>query len=423
MLTIVISYHVTGYYLKKGMSPFWPVAFWGAVLVFFAFVCGLLIVKIIIDPMDRFVKKTEKLGIIKDISGDAGTKQKKDDISHFTMVFDQVTELLSRVDARELFPEITGRSKAMRGVLNKIIKVAPTDSTVLILGETGTGKELVANSIHAHSLRNKKPFVAINCAAIPENLLESELFGHEKGAFTGADSKKPGKFEIADNGTLFMDEIGDMPLNTQAKILRALQESQIQRLGGVNTVKVNVRIIAATNKDLAVMVEEGKFRRDLFFRLNVFPVYLVPLRERPEDIPALAEKFLETTGKKLGKKLDISSASSKLLAAYNWPGNVRELNNALEAASVIAKDIIEPLHLPLALTRPVKNTKNITLEDMQKGETLDAHIKDLEKTMIIEALSHSMGVQKSAAKLLGIKERSLWHRLKKFEIDAASFKE
>ncbi|MEA3428359.1 MAG: sigma-54 dependent transcriptional regulator, partial [Thermodesulfobacteriota bacterium] len=271
-------------------------------------------------------------------------------------------------------------------------------------------------SIHEHSAYKGKPFVAINCAAIPETLLESELFGYEKGAFTGANTSKPGKFEIANRGTLFLDEIGDMPLETQAKILRVLQDGQVERVGGISPVKVNVRLIAATNKDLSRMVDEGSFRRDLFYRLNVFSIYIKPLRERREDIPVLVDYFI----RQLDKQIDVSPDTMQLLTAYNWPGNVRELKNTIESASVLANDAIEPVDLPPAVTGNVGISIHDDMDSHEIG--IDNRLKDLEKGMIIDALMRCGGVQVMAARRLGIKERSLWHRIKKLEIDVASLK-
>jgi transcriptional regulator with GAF, ATPase, and Fis domain len=333
-------------------------------------------------------------------------------------VGDRVTEILSRVDARSLFPNIIGKSKSMRLMLNQILKVSATDTIVLITGETGTGKELIAQSIHEHSRRSQKPFVAINCAAIPEGLLESELFGHEKGAFTGANTRKPGKFEIANGGTVFLDEIGDMPVNTQAKVLRAIQEYQIEQVGGIKTIKIDVRFIAATNKNLAEMVNQNKFRNDLYFRLNVFAIHIPPLRERKEDIPLLAYDFL----KQKNRQINIAPSSIQYLTAYEWPGNVRELKNAIDAAAVLAKDMIEPIHLPAVVNQnwnyPVLDEKQASDET----QNLDKRLKELEKGIIIEALSRAAGVQVRAASILGIKERSLYHRIKKFDIDVTTFK-
>ncbi|MFC1516006.1 sigma-54 interaction domain-containing protein [Thermodesulfobacteriota bacterium] len=419
LLSVIISYNVTGYYLRKGLDPVWPVIGWGILIMFVTFLCGLLIVRIVLSPLERFVRNTEKLGVLQSVSDAEEKPEKTDDIGRFTQIFEQVSELLSKVDSKALFPEIIGQSKAMRGVFNQIIKVAPTDSTVLILGETGTGKELVSKSIHEHSLREGKPFIAINCAAIPEGLLESELFGHEKGAFTGAGERKLGKFEIAGGGTIFMDEIGDMPMETQAKILRIIENGQVERIGGVRPIKVDVRLVAATNQDLSKMVAAGKFRQDLYYRLNVFAIRLPPLRERIEDIPALVEKFV----KDLNKNLIVSPECMQFLTAYDWPGNVRELQNTLEGSSVLTKDVIHPMHLPSIINGGLKHASLSEIPDFPQGKDLDRRLKDLEKGMIVEALARAGGVQITAAKLLGIKERSLWHRIKKLGIDVASIKQ
>lgn len=421
LISLLISFNVTGYYLKKGLDPLWPIVIWGTLIIIVTFICGLVIVRVLLNPLERFVKTTEKLGVLKSIPGEDEKSVKTDEIGRFTRIVEQVSEILSRVDAKELFPKIIGQSKAMRGVFNQIIKVSPTNSTVLVLGETGTGKELVTNSIHEHSLRKDKPFVAINCAAIPEGLLESELFGHEKGAYTGANERKLGKFEIANEGTIFMDEIGDMPLETQAKILRVLEDGQIERIGGLRSIKVDVRIIAATNQDLSQMVNTGKFRHDLYYRLNVFSIHLPPLRERREDIPVLVENFVRNNNKNLA----VSPEGMQLLTAYDWPGNVRELQNTLEAASIIAKDVIQPAHFPASIMGKWGDIEKETLSaaDIDNGKNLENRLKELEKGIIIEVLSRAGGVQVTAAKLLGIKERSLWHRIKKLGIDVHSIKQ
>jgi transcriptional regulator with GAF, ATPase, and Fis domain len=380
---------------------------------------GILIVKFIIDPMKRFERDTENLGVISRTKEEKLKIESQDDMSRFSQLFDQVTEILSQVEARELFPDIVGLSTSMRGVLKQILQVAKTDSTVLILGETGTGKELIANAIHRHSLKKSKDFIALNCAAIPQGLLESELFGHEKGAFTVATSRKLGKFELANHSTLFMDEIGDMPLETQAKVLRAVQEGKFERLGGVKPIQVNVRFITATHQDLPKLVEQGLFRQDLFFRLNVFTIYLPPLRERREDIPLLADNFL----RKKGKNHTISSSSMQLLTSYDWPGNVRELENAIEAATVLSSDLIDPKHLPSSVTHILRRSSvKDSIEKLPSGLNLDRRLQELEKAIIIDALSKTKGVQKKAAEILGIKERSLWHRIKKYSIETAPFK-
>jgi transcriptional regulator with GAF, ATPase, and Fis domain len=423
ILSIIITYNTTTHYLSKAMDPLWPVFLWALLLIVFTLISGILIVKLLIDPVRRFVTKTKDLGVIKAAQTSSHASTASDDMGKFTMVFDQVSELLGKVEARQLFPDIVGQSKVMRGVFNQIVKVAPKESTVLLAGETGTGKELIARSIHQHSKRRDNPFIAINCAAIPEGLLESELFGHEKGAFTGANTRKPGKLELADGGTLFLDEIGDMPLETQAKVLRAIEENTIERVGAIRSIAVDVRFIAATNRNLEKMAEAGLFRQDLFYRLNVFSILLPPLRHRREDIPLLAEKFMH----EMGKDLHISSESLQLLMTNEWPGNVRELKNALESAAVLADKMILPSNLPFSL-KPNGSAESAamisfeTMPDVNGDTDLDLRIKRFERKNIVDALRQSGGVQVKAAAILGIKERSLWHRIKKHQINIAEFK-
>jgi transcriptional regulator with GAF, ATPase, and Fis domain len=423
ILSIIITYNTTTHYLSKAMDPLWPVFLWALLLIVFTLISGILIVKLLIDPVRRFVTKTKDLGVIKAAQTSSHASTASDDMGKFTMVFDQVSELLGKVEARQLFPDIVGQSKVMRGVFNQIVKVAPKESTVLLAGETGTGKELIARSIHQHSKRRDNPFIAINCAAIPEGLLESELFGHEKGAFTGANTRKPGKLELADGGTLFLDEIGDMPLETQAKVLRAIEENTIERVGAIRSIAVDVRFIAATNRNLEKMAEAGLFRQDLFYRLNVFSILLPPLRHRREDIPLLAEKFMH----EMGKDLHISSESLQLLMTNEWPGNVRELKNALESAAVLADKKILPSNLPFSL-KPNGSAESAamisfeTMPDLNGDTDLDLRIKRFERKNIVDALRQSGGVQVKAAAILGIKERSLWHRIKKHQINIAEFK-
>jgi transcriptional regulator with GAF, ATPase, and Fis domain len=420
LLATIASYNVTIFYYKRGLDPIWPVAFWGSITVTVTAIFGLLIVKFIIDPIKQFARSTENMAVFSNVAANDLPKIQTDDMGRFTQIFNQVTEILSQVEARELFPDIVGQSKAMRGVLKQILNVAKTDSTVLILGETGTGKELIAQSIHRHSSRKNKHFVAFNCAAIPDGLLESELFGHEKGAFTGAVSRKIGKFEASDKSTLFMDEIGDMPLETQAKVLRAVQEGQFERVGGIKPIMFDARLITATNQDLPKMVEDNLFRQDLYFRLNVFTIVLPPLRDRREDIPLLTDHFLE----KYDHTYSMSPDAMQLLTAYHWPGNVRELENAVEASTILAQNIIAPKHLPSAVTNRFKQNGQET-KPMEMGSqdmNLDHRLDELEKGIIIAALKQSSGIQKKAAEKLGIKERSLWHRIKKYNIDVTSFK-
>ena len=342
-------------------------------------------------------------------------ERKPENIDDIQRVLDQVTTILGKFESREAFPYIIGQSRALRSIFGQIMKVAPTDTTILLSGESGTGKELIATAIYEQSLRKGKPFVKINCVAIPEGLLESELFGHEKGAFTGAATQKKGKFELADGGTVFLDEIGDMPLTTQAKILRALQAKEFERVGGTHPISVDIRLIAATNKNLQYMVTMGTFREDLFYRLNVFSIHLPPLRERREDIPLLIDHFLKPSG----KVTEVSPQAMRLLLKYHWPGNIRELENVIERAVVIAEEIIEPVHLPSFLMSDIITSND---GEIERETALDARLHEIEKTMIIEAMARAGGVQVRAAELLGINERSLWHRIKKYHIDVTPFK-
>ena len=261
LLSNIVCYQLTNYAAKHGSHSDWPVIVWVVCVTVIVFFCGLFFTKLLLRPAENFLMEAERLGVVSQIPSQKAVAR-EDEIGTFTSAFAQVTELLSKIEAKEMFPDIVGHSAEIRGVLSLIVKIAPSDSTVLIFGESGTGKEMVARSLHRHSRRCQGPFVAINCAAIPETLLESELFGHEKGAFTGASMRKIGKFELAEGGTLFLDEIGDMPLETQAKLLRVLESGEIRRVGGQTTLKVDVRIISATHKNLHEEVTQGRFRED-----------------------------------------------------------------------------------------------------------------------------------------------------------------
>lgn len=319
-------------------------------------------------------------------------------------------------------PEIVGKSPQFTEVLDLVAKVAPTDSRVLITGESGTGKELIVNAIHRLSPRREKPLIKLNCAAIPEGLLESELFGHEKGAFTGAVSKKPGKFELANSGTIFLDEIGDMSPSTQAKVLRVLQEGELTPVGGSETKQVDVRVLAASNKDLFQEVRQGRFREDLYYRLNVITLSLPPLRERKSDIPFLADHFLEVAAKRSNsEKKSLSRGAMDSLLAYSWPGNVRELENALERASLLSNgSVIQPEDLPITPNAAPGNphTRNRQVEKnwLESQASLNETLEAIEKELIIQALKKSSGVQVEAAKLLGLNHKNLWHKIKKHNI-------
>ncbi len=310
---------------------------------------------------------------------------------------------------------LVGSSEPMRRVLEQIRKVAPTDATVLVLGESGTGKELVARALHDASGRRDGPFVSISCAAIPEGLLESELFGHERGAFTGAIRRKLGRFELADGGTLFLDEIGEIPPSVQVKLLRVLQERQFERVGGEETVDVNVRVVSATNRDLAAMVKEGRFREDLFYRLDVVEVPLPPLRERPGDVEELAGWFLRRAAPRLGRAVkDFAPDALELLRRYRWPGNVRELENVVEQALVFADgEVVRPEDLPDGLRRPQPAA---ALPVPAGDRSLTEILEDLERQLILGAYERARGVKAETARLLGIKPSALYYKLEKYGI-------
>jgi two-component system, NtrC family, response regulator AtoC len=338
----------------------------------------------------------------------------------------ELEQLRHQLAAASRRGRIVGTSRALEEILRLIDRVGPTDSTVLILGESGTGKELIAEAIHENSNRRSKPFVKLNCAAIPENLLESELFGHEKGAFTGAISRKPGKFETADGGTLLLDEIGDMTLSTQAKILRALQEREFQRVGGTQTIKVDVRIIASTNKDLEREVKEGTFRDDLYFRLNVVTLQVPPLRDRREEIPELADHFLAETNTRLNRGITrLAPDALAALMEYGWPGNIRELRNMIERAVVINDGDVLALSSfppPIRPVEPPPGAGGTARWETMQNLTLDEKVAQLERAFVMDALARAGGVQAAAARLLGVTERSVWHLVKKHRIEVARLK-
>ena len=307
------------------------------------------------------------------------------------------------------FQQVIGNSPALEAVLEQVERVAPTGSTVLIQGETGTGKELIAHAIHNISSRCGRPFVRLNCAAIPLDLLESELFGHEKGAFTGAIAQKIGRFELADKGTLFLDEIGDIPPALQPKLLRVLQEQEFERLGSTRTHKVDVRLVAATHRDLTDMVNRGEFRSDLYYRLNVFPIQLPPLRERREDIPALVTHFAETLSRRIGREIEhIPAETMSALISYQWPGNIRELQNLIERAVILSNDGVLPN--PLPTTEPERRAT------ISPGATT---LRDSERTLIqhtLEGVGWVIGGPKGAAFKLGLKRTTLIHKMQKLGI-------
>jgi two-component system, NtrC family, response regulator PilR len=316
------------------------------------------------------------------------------------------------------FANIVGRSDKMLAIFKLIEQIARTDSTVLVTGESGTGKEWVARAIHFYSLRRDRPFVALNCGALPETLLESELFGHMKGAFTGAGANKKGLIEAAEKGTLFLDEIGEMTPMMQVKLLRVLQERKFRRLGGVEELEASMRVIAATNQDLTKMIAEGRFREDLFYRINVIPIHLPPLRDREEDIPLLAEYFLEKYRDQMGKDIHgLSQETMDLLDAYEWPGNIRELENVIERAVALEKtQAILPESLPEHIAKRVAKGPAAAGLLPESGFNLEEHVEGLEKEYITQALVRAGGVQVKAAELLGMSFRSFRYYVKKYNL-------
>jgi Nif-specific regulatory protein len=312
---------------------------------------------------------------------------------------------------------IIGNSKAMQMVYDLIHQVSASNTSVLIRGESGTGKELVAHAIHYNSLRASRPFIKVNCAALPENIIESELFGHEKGAFTGAHAMRKGRFELAHGGTLFLDEVGDLSFATQIKLLRVIQEREFERVGGAATIKTDVRVLTATNRDLEDLIEQGQFRQDLYYRLNVFPIHVPALRERGTDILLLANHFAEKFSRDNNKNIQrISTPAIDMLMSYHWPGNVRELENCIERAVLLSTDeVIHGHHLP-----PTLQTAEATGTTPQG--TLQASLDNLERELIAEALKNARGNKAKAARILGISERLMGLRVNKFGIDPRRFR-
>ncbi len=332
----------------------------------------------------------------------------------------ELQTLRRKLVSREASKKIIGQSEAMQTVKALIERIAPLESTVLITGGSGTGKELIADVIHSHSKRANGPFIKINCAAIPEGLLESEIFGFEKGAFTGAYTERPGKFELAHKGTILLDEVGDMPLTIQAKLLRVVEHKEVERLGGVKPRMVDTRIIASTNQSLPSLISANKFREELFYRLNVAPIHLPPLRERKEDLPLLVQHFLQEINSKLGTNLyGVSRVAMQLLFSYPWPGNVRELANVLERAAIHctgaiiteAEIWISPKSLP---SESLSNMKD-------KVVSLSETLQEVERNLIISFLRKSGGIQTEAAKLLGLSPKNLWKKIQKHSIVANDF--
>jgi len=319
-------------------------------------------------------------------------------------------QLAGELAGKYSLPNVVGDSDVMREVLRVAHKVARSTANVLLRGESGTGKELIARAVHYAGPRAKGPFVAVNCAALPENLLEAELFGYEKGAFTGAVAAKKGRFELAEAGTIFLDEIGDVAPALQAKLLRVLQEKTFERLGGQKTLKADVRVVAATNRDLEAMTKSGEFREDLYWRLNVVPIFLPALRERAEDVPLLLEHFLERFGGEVGKRLSLEPAALQALLGYEWPGNIREMENTVQRLAVLTDDdVIALADLPAHLRIPAASS-------CASPETLTGEVEVIERRRMIDALEASGWVQAKAAKLLGITARQMGYKMRKYGV-------
>ncbi|MBW1702544.1 MAG: sigma 54-interacting transcriptional regulator, partial [Deltaproteobacteria bacterium] len=350
---------------------------WVLIAAAIAFLIGLVIARLLLGPVKRFMQKVKEFPALSSLEIESGKLRQVDELKYFAQIFDQVTDVLGNVDARQLFPDIIGESGEMRRLLSKLMMVAPTNSTVLILGEPGTGKNLVAKNIYEHSLRKLKPFIKVSCNDIPKKVLESELFGHKRDDSAGDFLHKLGQFEMANGGVIFFDEIGDIPLSTQAKILRVLQDGEFERVRDSKTIKVDVRFIAASNKNLTKLANEGRFNEDLYYRMNVFSLPLPPLRERKEDIPFLVDHFLQ----KSPKKAQVSSAALQLLMVYRWPGNVNELRETVERSAAICEDeIIEVRDLP----------QSIRIDPSQRAEAILQHAQRMESVgSIASGISHN----------------------------------
>jgi Nif-specific regulatory protein len=332
-------------------------------------------------------------------------------------LLDENTHLRGELKERYEFANIIGTAGPMKQVYEQIVQVAHTNTTVLIRGESGTGKELIAHALHYNSTRAKKPFVKVSCAALPDSLMESELFGYEKGAFTGAHARKKGRFELAEGGTLFLDEIGDINLTTQVKLLRVLQEKEFERVGGTETIRANVRLITATNKDLETAIAEGQFREDLYYRLNVFAIFVPPLRERKSDLLLLADHFLQKYAKEHGRDIRrISTPAIDMLTSYHWPGNVRELENVIERAVLICDGaVVHGHHLPPTLQTAQASG---TVTRLSLEEAISAYEKDL----LQDALKTARGNRAKAARLLSTTERIFNYKVKKYDVDVDRFR-
>ena len=376
---------------------------------------GALAVDLRFKPERDYDSSVKFFGIVSSMLGQALNVQRLIDEERRRLV-DENTHLRQELRERYDFSNIIGTSGPTRQMYEQVAQVAQTNTTVLIRGESGTGKELIAHAIHYNSLRAKKPFVKVSCAALPDSLIESELFGYEKGAFTGANARKKGRFELAEGGTLFLDEIGDINLSTQVKLLRVLQEREFERVGGTETVRVNVRVIAATNKDMEKAIADGTFREDLYYRLNVFTIFVPPLRERRADLLLLADHFLEKFSREHGKVIKrISTPAIDMLMAYHWPGNVRELENALERAVLVCDgQVIHGHHLPPSL-QTADSSGTVTRVSLKEA------VDGFERDLIQDALKTTRGNRAKAARLLDTTERVLNYKVKKYGVDVRRF--
>ncbi|MCP3923217.1 MAG: PAS domain S-box protein [Desulfobacterales bacterium] len=358
-----------------------------------------------------FIPVLKTASILRDDNKLVGVVETLTDLSELAML-DEKVHIFSK-QSSDGFSNLIGSSEKMKSVFDMIRKAGESNAPVMILGESGTGKELVAGALHLHGSRKKGPFIQLNCAALNETVLESELFGHVKGAFTGAYSHRIGRFEAANHGDFFLDEIGDIPLSIQTKLLRVLESGQFERVGDITPIKVDVRIITATNKNLEELIENGAFRQDLFFRINVIPINLPSLRERKEDIPLLTSHFIQHLKKETGKQIKgLSNSAMELFMDYNWPGNVRELKNALEYAFVTAgNSVIELEHLPRKVTSNLKLKADSDFLESNENVYVD------EKSELINALKRTGGNQTKAAELLNINRVTVWNRMRKYGID------
>jgi transcriptional regulator with PAS, ATPase and Fis domain len=414
---IVFLCTVTGSFFEKGSLFLYST---GIISGFLTGLFSLYILKLIFAPAEKLAETIKKKD--QHFNEEKENRFEKDQLKDIKTAFTRIESMLESDEKAKYFPDIITNSDIMKSELKKALKAAPADVPVFITGESGTGKELVADAVFSNSKRSSLPFIKLNCSAIPENLVEAELFGYSKGAFTGADSDKKGKFVLADKGTIFLDEIGDMPLDTQAKLLRVLENKEVTPLGSEKTFKTDVRIIAAANKDPEVLINEKKLRNDLFYRLSVIMINLPPLRQRKEDIKDLSLYFM----KKLTDSSSISKSAFEMLENHLWPGNIRELKNIIERAGIYAGNReIKSKDLPSEISGLnslsfKKSTE--TDKDLTENRNLDDTLSEIEISIIEKALENNLGIQAKAARELGITQRSLWNRVKKYSIDVEKFK-